>query len=181
MIDESVLIRTDQLRHHRAWFLGLGIVLVILGVIAIALAVLTTIVSVVVFGWVLVIGGIVEIVHAFRTHRWGGLFLHLLTGLLGVVVGLMFVRHPLAGALTLTLILGGFFVVEGVFRLVGALYLRFPQWPWVLVSGVITALLGMLLILQWPVSALWFIGFAVGVDMIFRGAAWTTLAVVAGR
>jgi uncharacterized membrane protein HdeD (DUF308 family) len=174
-------VSADELRRHSGWFLALGIILVLLGVIALAFAVLTTIVSVLIFGWLLLIGGAIEVIHAFRTRRWGGFFLHLLTGLLGIVVGWLFVRHPVAGALTLTLLLGAFFLVEGIFRLTAAFSLRFPHWAWTVVGGVLTAVLGILLLLQWPVSSLWFIGFAIGIDMIFRGWAWMTMALTIRR
>ncbi len=175
------VFRNDELRRHSGWFLALGIILIILGIIALAYVVLATIVSVLVFGILLLIGGVIELIHAFRTHRWGGFFLHLLTGLLGIVVGWMFVRHPVAGALTLTLLLGAFFLVEGIFRLAGAFFLRFPRWGWAVFGGMITGVLGILLLLQWPVSALWFIGLAIGIDMIFRGWAWVMLALIARR
>src|SRR6516162_7780374 len=171
----------EAIRAHRGWFVVLGIILIIIGLIAVVYDVTATIVSVLFFGWLLIIGGVAEVIHAFRTHGWGGIFLHLLTGLLGIIVGLVFVTHPLAGALTLTLLLGALFLVEGIFRLVGVLRLRFPGWGWAAAGAVITAILGVFLLDQWPVSALWFIGFAVGIDMIFRGWGWIMLALAAQR
>ena len=176
MIANLAAERIEQVRAHRGWFIALGVILLVLGIIALYFDVATTIVSVLFFGWLLIIGGVAEVIHAFRTHGWGGIFLHLLTGLLGIIVGLVFVTHPLAGALTLTLLLGAFFLLEGIFSLIGVLRLRFPNWGWAAAGAVITGILGVLLLAQWPVSALWFIGFAVGVDMIFRGWGWIMLA-----
>ena len=157
----------------------MGIVLIILGVIALAYDVFTTIASVFVFGWLLMIGGIIEIVHGFQTHRWGGFFLHLLAGLLFLVAGLVFFVNPLAGALSLTLLLGAFFLVGGVFEIIGSVRLRAPHWAWAVLGGLITAVLGVMLWAQWPSSGLWFIGFAVGISMIFRGWAWVMLGMLA--
>jgi uncharacterized membrane protein HdeD (DUF308 family) len=173
--------RIEAIREHRGWFIVLGIILIIIGLIAVVYDVTATVVSVLFVGWLLIVGGVVEVFHAFRTHGWGGIFLHLLAGLLAVIVGLVFVTHPLAGALTLTLVLGALFLVEGIFRLIGVLRLRFPGWGWAAAAAVITAILGLLLLDQWPVSALWFIGFAVGIDMIFRGWGWIMLAIAAQR
>jgi len=171
----SQLPNLDEIARHRAWFLTLGIVLITLGVVAVAYAVVATIASVLLFGWLLLLVGVAETVHGFRTHRWGGFFLHLLVGLLDIALGLLFLLNPLAGALTLTLLIGAFFIVEGLFRLIGALTVRFPNWGWAVAGGIITTVLGLLLVLQWPVSGLWLIGFAAGIDMIFRGWGWVML------
>jgi len=171
----------ESIKAHRGWFVVLGIILIIIGLIAVVYDVTATIVSILFVGWLAIIAGVVEVFHAFRTHGWGGIFLHLLSGLLAIIVGLVFVTHPLAGALTLTLVLGALFLVEGVFRLIGVLRLRFPGWGWAAAGAVITAILGVFLLDQWPVSGLWFIGFAVGIDMIFRGWGWIMLAIAAQK
>jgi uncharacterized membrane protein HdeD (DUF308 family) len=181
MLSNPPLVDREELRRHSGWFTALGVVLILLGVIAIAYDVFATIASVLVFGWLLVIGGVVEIVHGVRTHRWGGFFLHLLAGLLFLVAGLLFVANPLVGALSLTLFLGAFFLVGGVFEVVGALRLRAAHWTWAVLGGVITAVLGLMLWTQWPRSGLWFIGFAVGISMIFRGWAWVMLGTLTRR
>ncbi len=179
MLSNPPLVNSDELRRYSGWFVGLGIGLIILGVTALAYNVFTTIASVVVFGWLLMIGGVIEIVHGFQTHRWGGFFLHLLAGLLFLVVGLVFFVNPLAGAVSLTLVLGAFFLVGGVFEIIGSIRLRAPHWAWAVLGGLITAVLGLMLFAQWPSSGLWFIGFAVGISMIFRGWAWVMLGMLA--
>jgi len=181
MISNLGLVNAEAVREHRGWFLVLGIVLLILGVLAISYDVFTTVVSVLVFGWLLVIAGVVEIVHGFQTHRWGGFFLHLLAALLYLVVGVLFLANPLVGAASLTLFLGAFFLVAGLFEIFGTLRLKPPHMVWPLLAGIVTALLGVLLWYQWPFSGLYFIGLAVGINLIFRGWAWIMLATVAGR
>jgi len=174
-------INSEEVRRYGGWFLVLGIVLIALGVVAILYDVTATQISVVVFGWLLLIGGIIEIVHGFQTHRWGGFFLHLLAGLLFIVAGLLFINNPATAALSLTLFLGAFFLVGGIFEIIGAARIRAPNWGWEVLSGIITAILGILLWAQWPTSGLWFIGFAVGIALIFRGWSWVMLSVLARK
>ena len=159
----------DELRRSWGWFLGLGIVLIILGVIAIGSAFLMTIASVWLFGWILIIGGVMEVVHAFWHKRWAGFFLDLLTGVLYVVAGGMMVNNPQESALLLTLLIAMFLVFEGVLRIVAALAVRYPHWGSVLVNGVISLVLGMLIWRRWPVSGLWVIGLFVGIEMLLNG------------
>jgi uncharacterized membrane protein HdeD (DUF308 family) len=94
---------------------------------------------------------------------------------------LIIVANPGAGALVLTLILAVFFMVAGLFRIMAALTMRFPQWGWLLVSGIVTLLLGLLIWRQWPVSGLWVIGLFIGIDMIFCGWSWVMAALAARR
>jgi uncharacterized membrane protein HdeD (DUF308 family) len=163
------LTGADELRRSWGWFLGLGIVLIILGAIAIGAAFLMTIASVFLFGWILVIGGVMEVVHAFWHKRWAGFFLDLLTGVLYVVVGWMMINNPQESALLLTLIIAMFLVFEGVLRIVTAITVRYPHWGSVLFNGVVSLLLGILIWRRWPVSGLWAIGLFVGIEMLLNG------------
>ena len=99
-------VGTDQLKQSWGWFLALGILLVVLGMIALGASVAMTLASVMLFGWLLIIGGVFEAVHAFwRERGWGGVFINLLTGILYVVVGFMMVANPGVAAVTLTLLI----------------------------------------------------------------------------
>jgi len=164
-----MVLGVEDLRHKWGWFLALGIALIVLGVIALGMIPIATLATVMVFGWLLVFSGIVEAVHGFQVHKWSGMFLHLAGGVLGVLIGLLIVTHPVAGALAWTLLFASFFTVVGLFRLVAAVRLKFPNWGWAAFDGVITLLLGVLLVAGWPWSGLWFLGFAVGVSLILRG------------
>jgi len=166
--------------HHRwGWYLALGIALVILGVIAFFLVPAATLATVLVLGWLMVISGVIECVYAFRVRGWGGVFLHLVGGILGVLVGLLVVTHPIAGALAWTLLFASFFTVIGIFRIVAAAKLKFPLWGWAVFDGVVTTLLGLVLWLSWPWSGLWFLGFALGVSLILRGWSYVMLSIAA--
>ena len=163
------LIGAEEIRRGWGWLLALGIALVILGIAALSWSVFTTLVSVVFFGWLLLIGGVLSVVHAFIRRRWGGFFIELFAGLLYFVVGLMIVGHPAASAIALTLLISVFLLVGGVFRILTALTVRFHHWTWMLLNGVISLLLGSMIWADWPVSGLWVIGLFIGIDMIFYG------------
>lgn len=166
--------------YRRNWglFLALGIISIILGVIALVDSIAATIVSMIFFGWVLLIAGIVEAVHTFRHWRSGHVFLHSLNAVLSLVVGLMLLGHPLAGALVMTLLLAAYFTVAGIFRIIAAVSLRPPHWGWAVTSGIITLILGILVWAQWPVSGLWIIGLFIGIHLIFAG--WTQVMLAFG-
>jgi uncharacterized membrane protein HdeD (DUF308 family) len=131
---------------------------------------------VLVLGWLLVFSGIMETIQAFRERKSGGLFFHLIGGVLGILVGLLVVTHPVAGALAWTLLFSSFFTVIGIFRLVAAIRLKFPNWGWAVFDGIVTTGLGLLLWLEWPWSGLWFLGLAVGVSLILRGWSYIMFA-----
>ena len=160
----------EEIRNSWGWFLALGILLMIIGAICIVGDVTATFATVLVFGWLLLISGIVALVHAFRTMTWSGFFLSLLSALFRGFTGYLLIRYPLAGAASLTLLLASFFVVGGVFRAIGAGMMKFPRWGWSVFSGLVSLVLGVMLLTQLPVSSIWFIGFAIGVDLIVDGA-----------
>jgi len=170
-----------NLRHHWGWLLTLGIVMVVLGAIAIYVMPAATIGTVLVLGWLLVVSGIVESIYAFRVRRWGGFFLHLIGGILGIFIGLLVVAHPVAGALAWTLLFASFFIVIGICRLLTSISLKFPYWGWAVFDSLITVGLGILLWAEWPWSGFWFLGLALGVSLILRGCSYVMLALAIRR
>ena len=160
----------SEIRRSWGWLLALGISFMLLGVVCILGDVTATFATVLFFGWMLLFSGVVALIHAFRTRTWSGFFLHLLSALLRGFTGYVLVRYPGAGAVSLTLVLASFFVVGGMFRAVGAGMMQFPRWGWSLASGIVSVALGIMLLVQLPVSSIWFIGFAIGVDLIVDGA-----------
>ncbi len=171
----------EDFQKNRGWFLALGILLIVAGSLAIIYDVAATMLSVLFFGWLLVIMGAIEAVQSFWQPKWGGFFLHLIVGILAVVVGFHLVSAPEAGALILTLIMAIYFIVIGIFRIISAIAMRFPYWGWVLVSGIITLILGILIKSQWPMSGLWIIGLFIGIDMIFSGWSYVMLSLAAKK
>lgn len=167
-----------ELRRNWGWLLALGIVLICLGIVALLDAVFASLASMLFFGWVLVVAGIVEAVQAFR-HRGGTrLTFHALNAALSLVVGIMLLLHPVAGLLVATLLLAVYFTVAGIFRIVAAFSTRMPSSGWALLNGVITLLLGILVWVHWPASSLWIIGLFIGIDLIIVG--WAEVMVALG-
>ncbi len=171
----------QEVGQHWGWFLAMGIVMVIIGTLALGSSVAVTLFSMLFLGWLMIIAGVVEAVHAFWKKEWGGLFLHLLIGVLYVVVGFMVLANPAASALSLTLIMAIFFILMGIFRIIIAGAMRFPHWGWVLFNGIITLILGVIIWRQWPISGLWVIGLFIGIDLIISGWAWIMLSFAAHR
>ena len=175
------LTGSEELRRYWGWYLALGIVLIVLGTIAIGSTFVMTIASVFFFGWLLIIGGIMEVIHAFWHKRWAGFFLDLLTGALYIIAGWMMVTNPAESALLLTLIIAMFLVFEGVFRIVAALAARYPHWGWVMLNGIISLILGIMIWRQWPYSGLWVIGLFVGIEMLLNGWSLVMLSLTGRR
>ena len=166
----------EELHRHWALFLSVGVALMALGIVATLTAGLSTIVAVDSFGWILVIAGAGVTIHAFWAKRWSGFFLQLLSGLLYLAAGWMLATHPELSAIALTLVIAISFVVQGAFRIGAALSTRIDGWDVLLVSGIITLLLGLMIWNEWPLSGVWVIGLFVGIDMFFYGGWFVSLA-----
>jgi uncharacterized membrane protein HdeD (DUF308 family) len=170
----------EALSRNWGWLLALGILMIILGVVAMAAPVVATIAIQVMLGWLLVISGIAEGIHAFMVKEWRGFLLELLSAVLYLGVGLLLLIDPLKGALALTLILAVFLLVEGIFKIITALRVRDHRgWGWLLASGIVSVVLGVLIWKQWPTSGLWVIGLLVGIQLLFTGWSLVMLALVA--
>jgi len=161
----------EHIRRSWGWFFALGIAFAVLGIACIAFDVSATFATVLVFGWILLTGGVIALIQGFRTGTWSGFFLYLLSALFRGCVGYLLIRYPLVGAETLTLVLASFFIVTGLFRSIGSAMLKFPRWGWGVFAGLVSIVLGVMLLAQMPISGVWFIGFAIGVDLIFDGVA----------
>jgi len=159
----------EAIRENWKSILGLGIFLILLGTLAIGASVATTILTVFILGLILAAGGIAKLVYSFWVKEWSGFFLSLLVGVLYVVVGSLFMFKPLQSAAALTLLMGVVFVVSGAFKIIAPIFARFQHWGWVLFSGIVSLILGVLILSEWPASALWLIGLFVGIDLIIYG------------
>lgn len=175
------MVDLEEFRQNSGRFLALGILMIILGMVALGCTVTTTLFSIMLLGWVLIITGVVEAGGAFWERKWGGFFLHLVVGILYAVVGFMLVANPKAAAVSLTLILAVFFIVSGIFRIFTALSMQFPHWGWLLFNGIVTLILGVLIWRQWPVSGLWIIGLFIAIELILSGWTWVMLSLAARR
>jgi uncharacterized membrane protein HdeD (DUF308 family) len=158
------------------WFLTFGIVLLLLGIAAVVRSVAATVATMLFFGWLLVIASVIEVVQAFMVGHWAGFFHHLVAAILFGVVGLILVTRPVISAEALTIVMAVFFLIGGLFQLIASLAIALPGWGWAAADGIITLVLGGLILAQWPASGLWVIGLFVGIDLIFYGSAWIALA-----
>jgi uncharacterized membrane protein HdeD (DUF308 family) len=159
------------------WLLGTGIFTIVLGIAAILLPFIATLTIEALLAVVFIIAGITYILNAFQSRQSKGLVLRLITGILYGFAGIMLLMFPLQGAFSLTFLLSILFVLAGAFKIVLALYLRpLPSWGWLMFSGAIDLLLGIIIWIGLPGTARWAIGLLVGVELLFSGWAMTMFA-----
>ncbi|WP_262298280.1 HdeD family acid-resistance protein [Microvirga sesbaniae] len=185
-LDTPVPGRADQelepLRVKWGWIVALGVIFLITGLIALGSVVMATVASVAVVGAMMLVSGIAEIINAFSVKSWGKFVLWALLGALYVVAGLVTFRNPLLAATALTLMLGVALIVSGGLRIFLAMQMtEGAPWAWVALSGVITAVLGGMILAQWPVSSLYVLGIFLGVDLVFAGIGWISMGVALKR
>jgi uncharacterized membrane protein HdeD (DUF308 family) len=168
---------------HAHWKLVLtqGIVMMVLGFLAVAEPIVATFAIGIFVGWLFFVGGIFRALSVWRSRGMPGFAWSLLTALLAIVLGLILIARPLAGVLTLTMVLIAFFILEGVTAIVLAVQHRdhLRSWGWVLFSGIVDLLLAYLIWAGWPSSADWAIGLLVGINMIFLGLSLLMTALAA--
>jgi uncharacterized membrane protein HdeD (DUF308 family) len=170
---------STSLHAHWLLFLVEGIILLGLGLAAIVLPLIATVAIAIIVGWLLLLSGVVGLIASYRMRRAPGVWWSLLSAILGIAAGFVLLRWPLSGALSLTLILTVFFVIEGVASIFYALEHKRElsgRWSGMLISGVIDVLLAGFILLGLPGTAGWAIGLLVGINMVFGGAAIIAMA-----
>jgi uncharacterized membrane protein HdeD (DUF308 family) len=161
------------LRAKSGWIVALGIVYVLAGLVALGSVVFATVVTVFVVGVMMLVAGVAEVINSFQIKSWGKFLLWLVLGLLYILAGFMTFENPLLAAAVLTLFLGFTLIVSGIMRIVlGFSMMAGTPWIWVVLSGVITLLLGLVIVAHWPVSGLYILGLFLGIDLVFAGASW---------
>lgn len=181
---EVVRRELERLSHHGTWFLLFGILLVVAGTAAIivpAATVGTTFAAALFIGILLMASGVATLVQSFWIGQWGGFFLHLLAGILYIAAGFVVTENPLISAVAMTVFIAASWIVLGVFRSISALVIRFPQWGWSLLNGVVTLIAGIVIFRRLPLDAFWVIGLLVGLEMLFNGLSWMMLGVALRR
>lgn len=165
------------LRRSWGWLMAAGIALIVLGILGLGAVALLSVASAIWFGAMIFVGGIVVLVDAFRQQGWKSRLLHILIGVLYLAVGAVTFVNPLAATASLTLLAGCGLVAAGVLRLVVAFQNReLPYWGWVAFSGLLSLVLGAMIIGQWPASSLWVLGTFLAIELIFQGWAAVALA-----
>jgi uncharacterized membrane protein HdeD (DUF308 family) len=168
-VDEAGARRDRAVRETWGGTFVLGVLTAVMGLFAIVGAPATGLLTVVLLGAFLAVAGIFEAYHALRHREGGNRLLFLLGGILSIVVGGLLMFRAGAGLATLTLLLAGYFVTNGLFHCVTSLVDRYLHWGWDFLQGAVSILLGVIVFAQWPISALWVVGTLVGVEIFFRG------------
>jgi uncharacterized membrane protein HdeD (DUF308 family) len=174
----------NSMHEHWVMFLVEGIVLLGLGWLAILLPPLATLGVTILFGWLFLISGAMGLIATFWARQAPGFWWSLVSAVLAIAAGLVLLTSPASGALSLTLILIVFFVIEGVASVMYALEHRQQlsgRWAWMLASGIIDLILAAMVFAGLPGSATWAIGLLVGINMIFGGSALIAMALAARK
>jgi uncharacterized membrane protein HdeD (DUF308 family) len=175
-LQSSQVTDVAPLRARWGWIVALGVVYLVAGFIALSSIVMATVASVFVVGVMMIIAGVAEVFYAFQIKTWGRFLVWALLGVLYIVAGFMTFENPLLAAVVLTLVLGASLVASGAVRLFLAFSMtRETPWIWVALSGVVTLLLGLLILARWPVNSLYILGLFLSFDLIVAGASWIGL------
>lgn len=160
----------EELRNCWGWFFAMGLLLILFGFAVILFPVAGTFAVEILFGIVLLVAGLTQVMLAFQARKWGGFLFTLLAGLLYLVVGVLFLVYPLQGAITLTLLLGTALLLGGIFKVALACKIKPHTYKgWLTFDGVLSLLLGVLVLTGWPSDAVWVIGLLFGIDLVFSG------------
>ncbi len=162
------------LRQNWGWYVGLGLLLTLLGILGLVFVGAATLLTIVFVGWFFLIGGLAEIAHAVFKKGWSGFWLDLLAGVITAVAGLFILLQPAGGAKVLTMLIGIMFVIDGIFRLGAGIAIKNPYRGWFIIQGLVSLLLAVFIFSEWPYSAIWVIGTLVSVDLLIDGLRLTS-------
>jgi uncharacterized membrane protein HdeD (DUF308 family) len=168
-----------SLHEHWVLFLVEGIVLVVLGLLAIVVPPIATLAVEILFGWLFLISGILGLVTTYWMRQAPGFWWSLVSAVLGIAAGIVLLVWPVSGVLSLTLILIVFFTIEGIATIMYALEHKRElsgRWGWMLASGIVDLILAAIIFIGLPGTAAWAIGLLVGINMVFGGSALIAMA-----
>lgn len=181
MSTEAVVHEHHGLHKMWGWLAASGVALILLGAFALIDSIAVSVISILVFAWILIIAGVVEVVHALRHRHSHHLLLHWLNAVFALVIGVVLLRNSLAGLLVITLMLAVYFIVVGIFRIIAGATMKTPGAGWTLFDGIISLVLGLMVWAQWPVAALWIIGLFIGINLVITGSTQLMLAMTLRR
>jgi uncharacterized membrane protein HdeD (DUF308 family) len=180
-LDAAAEVFRDAMRQtvkrYSLWYLVQGVLLVVAGIFAILYPVISSVAVIVLLGWLLIISGVLQGLSLIGARHVPHFWLQLVSFVLAILIGILFLREPAEGLLTVTLLLIVFFMMEGISKVVFALTIRpFPNWGWVLASGLVGIALSVILWASLPVTAVWLVGLLLGIELISVGAALAWMA-----
>ncbi len=172
----------ETLHAKWGWIVALGIVYAVAGGIALGSIAMATVASVFVVGIMMLIAGVAEVINAFQVKTWGKFLLWVLLGGLYIFAGFVTFQNPLLAAALLTLLLACALIVSGMMRIILGLSMKEgTPWVWVVLSGVVTLLLGLIILNHWPISSLYILGLLLGMDLVFAGVSWIGMGLALRR
>ena len=180
--NDAVAAIRKSIHDHWGLFLFEGILLVVLGLLAILVPQVASLAVTLLLGWLFAISGIFGLIASFWARQAPGFWWSLLSAVLSIVVGGLLLARPVVGVFSLTYLLIAFFFVEGVVSIMYAIEHRRELtggWVWMLVSGIITLALGVMILAGLPSTAAWALGLLVGIDMVFGGSSLIAVALAA--
>ncbi|UCG84915.1 MAG: DUF308 domain-containing protein [Gemmatimonadota bacterium] len=164
-----------EVKRDARMLMLMGVVMVILGLLALGAPLVTGVAVAVTVGSFVLLGGILQLILGVKAESWGSRIFGIILGLVAVVCGLLLIAHPLLSLGFLTLLLAGYFVIDGMFQVVQALDIKPDRgWGATLLAGVMSVLLGILVWRQWPLSGAWAVGVLVGIKILLSG--WSMIA-----
>ena len=171
-----------EINREVGWSIVLSVLMIVAGVLAIIVPQVSGIAVTILVGWLLVFCGVAHMVYAWHTRRIGGLLWEMLLGIIYIVAGGYLLLHPMAGLVSLTVVLAVYLLLESVLEFILSFLLRpLPGSGWLLVDGIITLSLALIIWRTWPASTTWVIGTLVGVSMLFSGVARLMISLAARR
>ena len=167
---------SQPLRAKSGWIIALGVVYLIAGIVALSSVAFATAVTVLMVGVMMIVSGVAEVINAFQLKSWGKFLLWVLLGALYVISGVLVLENPLLTAKLLTLMLGAFLVASGIAKITLAFCMKAgSSWVVVVLAGMVTLLVGLVIVAQWPVGSLYILGIFLAVDLIFTGVGWISI------
>ncbi|MFW5785451.1 MAG: HdeD family acid-resistance protein [Chitinispirillaceae bacterium] len=175
-MDQSMASKENKTYSRlKNWSLVLGIAMIILGLVTITLASITTLFTIFLLGVILTVRGGIDVVMAFAIYKQQRFWLHLSGGLLSMVIGILVLARPGVSAAAITFLIATFLIAGGLFRTIAAPVEHESQWGWVMLGGLVSLLLGIWIMSGWPAISIWLIGLLVGVEILVHGMVLVTL------
>ena len=167
----------EKVKRHSFWYILQSVLMILGGILALVFPIISSVAIVIFLGWLLIFSGVLQAFSLIDVRHVPHFWLQLVSVVLSVLVGILFLRNPGAGLLTLTLLLIVFFMVEGISKIIFSLTIRpFPNWGWVFASGLVGILLAFYLWANTPVTAIGLLGVLLGIELISEGAALGSMA-----
>jgi uncharacterized membrane protein HdeD (DUF308 family) len=174
--------RLDDIGRHSGWFIAVGVAFIIGGALALLMPLVASIAVALAIGWVFILVGVAQLVHAWQIREWGGVVWQIIIGVVILAGGIAMVIDPILAAISLTLLVGLVFIMKGAAQIVLGFNLR-PHggWQWVLGAGVLAVAVGLLILFSWPISGAWVLGTFAGISLMFSGWSYIMMAMAARR